>query len=219
MGANLHMVQLSIPGCLGQLEGRLCFGEGSLDGVGVILCPPHPLLAGNMENNVIQAVAEALAPVMPVLLFNYPAVGQSTSPQPGVPLYEVWNALDQNKEYGAIVAEVRAVIKWSTAYFAQYHLVGYSFGACMALAALTEQARSYTAIAPPLAEEDFSALANITLPVCCIGAEKERLLQARSAALSPPHHTNLEIQGADHFFRGREQELAQRLVAFIKTCS
>ena len=67
---HLHMVQLSIPGCCGQLEGRLYYGENSTEGVGTVVCPPHPLLAGNMDNNVIQAVCQAVAGHMPVLTFN-----------------------------------------------------------------------------------------------------------------------------------------------------
>ena len=57
MHDDLHVVQLAIPGSYGQLEGRLLYREESENGIGAILCPPHPLLAGNMDNNVVQAVA------------------------------------------------------------------------------------------------------------------------------------------------------------------
>nr|MBP7518437.1 hypothetical protein [Desulfobulbus sp.] len=76
MGEGLHAVELCIPGECGQLEGRLLFREETTQGTGAILCPPHPLLAGNMDNNVVQAVARAVAETMPMLLFNYPAVGR-----------------------------------------------------------------------------------------------------------------------------------------------
>lgn len=216
MGKELHEVQLTIPGGCGQLEGRLLFREETAEGTGAILCPPHPLLAGNMDNNVVQAVAKQVAETMPVLLFNYPAVGKSTNPRPGLPLFEVWNALDQSKDYGSIAEEVRQVISWSSSYFRRFHLIGYSFGACMALAALTSEALSFTAIAPPLEEEDFSTLPLLTLPVCLITAEQESLL-ASSPLPEHPHITCTTIQGANHFFLCRETEVGRQVVLFIKS--
>ncbi len=214
---HLHLVQLSIPGSCGQLEGRLFYEEHGSRGVGTIVCPPHPLLAGNMDNNVIKAVCLAMAGQMPVLTFNYPAVGKSASPQPELPLFEIWNAWDQQKEYSGIVEEVRQVIRWSYQYFKCYHLVGYSFGACMALGAITRQALSFTAIAPPLAEEDFSSLSALSLPVCIISAEKDDLVNTQLPEADDTPFQKVAIQGADHFFCGNEREVARQIVAF--TCS
>lgn len=212
-----HAVQLTIPGCCGSLEGRLLYGPETTDEIGAILCPPHPLLAGNMDNNVLQAVAGALAQVMPVLLFNYPGVGKSTSPRPAVPLFEVWNTLDQTRDYGAIVDEVRGVIAWSGNYFRRYHLVGYSFGACMALAARTGDILSYTAIAPPLTEEDFSALPNLACPVCLIFAQEDTLLSSQPSLPSAAHLSQIAIPGADHFFLRKETAVAEQVAAFLHT--
>ena len=214
-GDALHMVQLSIPGGSGQLEGQLLFREETTQAAGAILCPPHPLLAGNMDNNVVQAVANQLARIMPVLLFNYPAVGKSTSPRPDLPLFEVWNTLDVGKDYSSIIEAVQGVIAWSHSYFRRYHLIGYSFGACLALSALTPEALSYSAIAPPLAEEDFSALPTLSLPVCLITAAQETLLAAPDPFSAQPGITSIRIEGADHFFRNREEVVAGRILQFL----
>jgi alpha/beta superfamily hydrolase len=214
MGKDLHEVQLTIPGGCGQLEGWLLFSEGTAEGTGAILCPPHPLLAGNIDNNVVQAVAKQVAETMPVLLFNYPAVGKSTSPQPNLPLFEVWNTLDRDKNYSSIIEEVRRVIAWSSTYFRRYHLIGYSFGACMALAALTSEALSFTAIAPPLVEEDFSALQLLSLPVCLITAEQDALLASSRLPELSPMICNT-ILGANHFFLSHETEVGRQVVLFI----
>lgn len=219
MGAALHVVQLTIPGSYGQLEGRLLYREETKDGIGAILCPPHPLLAGNMDNNVVQAVAKQVAETMPVLLFNYPAVGKSASPRPDWPLFEVWNALDQSKDYDSIVEEVRRVIAWSGRYFRRHHLIGYSFGACMALAALTSEALTYTAIAPPLIEENFAALPALSLPVCFVTAGKETLLAAPILQLDRHPITSTSIQDADHFFRDQEDMVARRILDFLLSSS
>ena len=214
-GDALHVVQLSIPGGSGRLEGRLLFREETTQAAGAIFCPPHPLLAGNMDNNVVQAVANRVARIMPVLLFNYPAVGTSTSPRPDLPLFEVWHTLDQRRDYGQVVESVQRVIAWSRSYFRRYHLIGYSFGACMALSALTPEALSYSAIAPPLAEEDFSALPTLSLPVCLITAAQETLLAAPEPFSAQPGITSIRIEGADHFFRNREGVIAGRIRQFL----
>ena len=217
----LHMIEVSIPGSFGHLEGRLWYGEHAADTEGMILCPPHPLLAGNMENNVIQAVARIVAEYMPVLFFNYPAVGKSSSPTPHQPLFEFWHGLDQGKTYQSIAAEVRRVAQWSATYFSRYHLFGYSFGAYMALTALTPRTLSYTALAPPLAEEDFSSLGNQPLPpICLINAEKEDLLSSQlPSGLESQSLTTFVIPGADHFFRGKEMDVARQVVTFIQSAS
>lgn len=215
MAGPLHEVQVSIPGGFGVLEGRLLYRQESADGLGAIFCPPHPLLAGNMDNNVVQAVAKTVAETMPVLLFNYPAVGKSSSPKPGLPLFEVWNQLDQTKEYRAIIGDVQRVIAWSGSYFHHYHLIGYSFGACMALAAITPQAHTFTAIAPPLTEEDFSALSGLSLPALLITAEQDSLLASAEYIPPPVHCTHTTIPGADHFFRNHEAVIAESIAAFL----
>jgi len=218
MSASLHVIDVQIPGSFGQLEGRLCYGDNQEKNAGLILCSPHPLLAGNMENNVIQAVTETVADHMPVLSFNYPAVGKSSSPQPHLPLFEFWNGLDQGKNYQDIAAEVRKVADWSTTYFPRYHLFGYSFGACMALAALTSRTLSFTALAPPLAEENFYPLENQSLPLCLINAEADSLLtQELPSSLRALKWTKITISGAGHFFRGKELVVAQQVFAFIQS--
>lgn len=59
---SAHFCQdISIPCMLGSLEGRLTYREENSGQPGVILCSPHPLLAGNMDNNVVSALAETLA--------------------------------------------------------------------------------------------------------------------------------------------------------------
>jgi alpha/beta superfamily hydrolase len=217
MSDELHAVQVTIPGCCGQLEGRLLYREEMGHGTGVIICPPHPRLAGNMDNNVVQAVARAVAQTLPVVLFNYPAVGKSTSPQPGLPLFEVWNQFDQEKKYETIIDEVKRVVAWSGAYFRHYHLVGYSFGACMALAAISAPALSLTAIAPPLAEEDFSSLSMLPLPVFLITAEQDALLAKIHRPPSGDQITRTTIPGADHFFRNQEDLVAAQVATCLRS--
>jgi alpha/beta superfamily hydrolase len=216
MGSDLCILDVSIPGHCGRLEGQLLYHSEAAAGTGLIICPPHPLLAGNLENNVVQAVAKKMAASMPVLLFNYPAVGKSAAPRPDLPLFEYWNALDQRNDYAMIAEEVKRVVTWSTDYFHRFHLVGYSFGAHMALAAITSQALSYTAIAPPLAACDFTALQSLPIPTCLITAENDSLLAAPALLPRQENITHTIITGADHFFLKREEEIAEQISDFIR---
>lgn len=215
MQPDLFSLEVMIPGAMGDLEGRLLYGSEERTDAGVIICPPHPLLAGNMENNVIQAVARKLAASWPVLLFNYPAVGKSVKPRPELPLFEYWNELDQRKDYGKITEEVKKVIAWSAGYFPRLHLIGYSFGASIALDALSPATLSYTAIAPPLAEHDFTALQTLALPTCLIRAEQDDLLAAPAPTPTADACACTIIKGSNHFFLHQEQLVADRIADFL----
>ena len=221
METDLFELEVTIPGINGNLEGRLLYSnEGSEDSAdaGVIICPPHPLLAGNLDNNVVQAVARKMAASMPVLLFNYPAVGKSAKPRPDLPLFEYWNGLDQRGDYGMITEEVKRVMHWSAGYFRRFHLVGYSFGAHMALTAMTAislQPLSYSAIAPPLAEYDFAGMHTLTMPGHVILAENDGLLAVPAMLPTQENITYTTIGDTDHFFLKRENEVADLIVEFI----
>ena len=221
METDLFELEVTIPGAKGNLEGRLLYSnEGSEDAAdaGVIICPPHPLLAGNLDNNVVQAVARKMAASMPVLLFNYPAVGKSAKPRPDLPLFEYWNELDLRGDYGMIAEEVKRVMHWSAVYFRRLHLVGYSFGAHMTLTAMTAnslQPLSYSAIAPPLAEYDFAGMHTLSMPGHVILAEHDGLLTAPAEWPAQKNITYTTIGDTNHFFLKREKEVADLIAEFI----
>lgn len=216
-----HSLAVSIPGPDGVLEGNLWYTEGDPGQKGVLLCPPHPLLAGNMENNVVQAVAAHCAGLgLPVLLFNYRGVGKSFKPEPDLPLFEYWHRLDQEGTFASVISDTRAVLAFCRRYFQQVHLVGYSFGAFIALNLLAEKAEgpiSYTAIAPPLAERDFTRLATLALPGLLITAAEDILLKERNELVLPPTFQRIILEETDHFFLEREEEVAEAVGDFI-TC-
>ena len=207
--------QISLPCTVGNLEGRLTYREENREKTGVILCPPHPLLAGNMENNVIVALTRTLAHHFPVLSFNYRGVGKSSKPDPDLPLFEYWNRLDTNNDFSEIIADTEQVIGLSGRYFKRFHLVGYSFGSFIGLSALPENALSFAAITPPLAEHDFKRLGSLSCKTFFLFAEKENLLTEKKAGL-PGEAVVREIAESDHFFLGREQEVADLLESFLR---
>ena len=219
MAPEYHRLEVSIPGPEGVLEGNLWYTEGTPSQIGVLLCPPHPLLAGNMENNVVQAVAGRCVGLgLPVLLFNYRGVGNSFKPEPDLPLFEYWHRLDQEGTFSSVISDSRAVLAFCRRYFQRVHLVGYSFGAFIALNLITERVEgpiSLTAIAPPLAERDFTRLSTLSLPGLLITAAEDLLLKEQADLVLPPTFQRIILEETDHFFLGREEEVAQVVGKFI----
>jgi len=216
MVPECHRLTVCIPGPEGTLEGELWYTEDEPGKVGVLLCPPHPLLAGNMENNVVQAVAAHCAGLgLPVLLFNYRAVGKSFKPEPDLPIFEYWHRLDQEGTFTSVINDSQAVLAFCHRYFQRVHLIGYSFGAFIALNLADESTISYTAIAPPLAERDFTPLAALSLPCLMISAAEDLLLGDGTGLELPSILQRLVLQETNHFFLGREDEVGKIVGNFI----
>ncbi len=214
---SAHFCQnITIPCTAGNLEGRLYYREENSDKPGVILCSPHPLLAGNMDNNVILALAETLVHHFPVLSFNYRGVGKSFKAEPDLPLFEYWDRLDQGNDFSAIITDTKELMRWSSRFFTTFHLVGYSFGSFIGLSALPGDALSFTGITPPLSEHNFEALPGLSCKTLLLFAENDKLLMQQKNRL--PSAANIhEVSACDHFFLGREQEVVQRAESFLLT--
>ena len=206
--------ELMIPCSGGALSGRIQYRNEEPAECGVLLCPPHPLLAGNMDNNVITALADVLSVHLPVLSFNYCGVGKSYKAEPDLPLFEYWNRLDGEGNFLSIITDTKELIQWSRRLFRQCHVLGYSFGSYIALAACPDSALSFTALTPPLQEHDFSGLKQLDCPVLTIMADKDTLLGNSSTTL-PSKTVVHKIAESDHFFLGRELEVARLVEAFL----
>src|ERR1700722_18050193 len=64
-----------------RLEGELVYPESAAPRGAVVIAGPHPLLGGDMHNNVVRGVADELAGRgLAALRFNYRGVGGSTGP-------------------------------------------------------------------------------------------------------------------------------------------
>lgn len=120
---------VSIPNDSAQLEGKLWRGEWSSDlntSIGIILCHPHPLFYGTMDDHVIDSLFHAFIKVeIPVLKFNFRGVNNSKG------TFE--NGLGEKKD----VLSVIDFFKKSTNTH-KIILVGYSFGSLIAFSVLGE---------------------------------------------------------------------------------
>jgi len=178
-----------------QLEGLL---DKIADANGVVISHPHPLLGGSMYNNVVEAVQEAFAEEkFSTLRFNFRGVGASAGVyDDGVGESEdIRSACDFMKNLGC----------------PKIAFVGYSFGA-WAGAQLIARENIFdmnVLISPPIdiLKFDLANLQNkIALVICgdndqfCWPGSLEQMIKKVKAR-------KVEIQGADHFFSGRETQL------------
>lgn len=193
------------------LEASLAQLEGVAPRKAVVICHPHPQYGGDMNNNVVGAVARELAGCgMRVLRFNFRGVGGSQG------------------SYGEGVGEledVRGAIDFlvQAGDSEELYLVGYSFGALVGLRVATADKRlqGWVGIAPPVGIYDLSFLEGCPRPKLLVAGDRDPFcpvpaLENLFAQLSEPKTLAL-IPGADHFLVGDEDRLALEVKSFLSS--
>ncbi len=194
-----------------KLEGVLYLPEGSGPFPAVIICHPHPLYGGSMDNNVVDAVCEALVQAsIAAFKFNFRGVGRSQG------RYEEGRVEGEDaKNAVKYVSELKEVDA------KRVGLCGYSAGAAFSLPACCadEHIAAIAAISPPLAMFDFSCIADCAKPLLLVSGSRDDFTPAdRFSAFCKNLGNTAEhelIEGADHFWGGYEPELAARVAAFF----
>lgn len=195
-----------------QLEGILLTptdGEGKC--AGVVICHPHSLYGGSMEVPLVVAIAEELAQRGVVTLrFNFRGVGRSqgTYANGEGEMADVAGALDFLEGQERVDRE-------------RLCLVGYSFGAGVGLRHIENDPRiaAVAAVAPYVENPDESLLKSYTKPKLFLAGEGDTVcpvewLRAFVASLPEPKELHI-LPGTDHFFWGREGEVARIVGEFI----
>jgi alpha/beta superfamily hydrolase len=177
----------------------------------VIICHPHPLYGGTMDNNVVCALTETLTQASFVSFrFNFRGVGGSQG------------EFDQGMgEQADVEAAISFVGKLEDVDQQRIGLAGYSAGAGFALPVGSDDARikALAAVSPPLDMFDFEFLKNCPKPKFLISGDKDDLISAQDflefcGNLPEPQECEA-IEGADHFWWGHESQLAAKVAAFF----
>jgi alpha/beta superfamily hydrolase len=216
---SLRTVDLHGPA--GRLEALLNEGASDAPFVGLV-CHPHPLGGGTMHNKVVYHAMKVLnAPEWnlrwPVLRFNFRGTGMSEGVHDGQ----------------AESTDVVAALNWlRSEYNLPIVLVGFSFGAAMAIAASC--ASSAPAASPTLRalallglpthgfkrSYEYPLLSTCTLPKLFLSgdqdqyATKVQLEHAFDSAANPK--TLVLVPDADHFFTGHLEQMQTALAAWLK---
>ncbi len=178
---------------------------------GVVICHPGPLNGGNMDNNIVVAVSFALAEAgFATMRFNFRGVGNSQGEHSRGEL-----------EYQEALAAVAFLKGWPGVDGERLGLVGYSFGNGVILgsAELQQEPRAFAFVSPSLQALQGSCLKGDARPKFLITGDMDRL------APSPEFQPTLEsfdhpfdwrvVERADHFWVGREHEVAGPVTAFL----
>ncbi len=193
------------------LEGILSIPEGTGPFPAVIVCHPHPLYGGSMNNNVVDSVFEALTHASLISLkFNFRGVGRSQG--------QFSQGISEQEDVYAAISFITTVREVDAK---RIGLAGYSAGAGFALPVALENARvkALAAISPPLSMFDFDLLRSCLKPKLLISGSRDGFTSTNQFLefcqnLPEPKECHI-IEGADHFWSGYESSLATKVAAFF----
>lgn len=193
------------------LEGVLTYSQKFSSGAGVVICHPHPLYGGDMNNNVVLGIKEALqSEGFVIIRFNFRGVTLSEGKH------------DEGKgEIDDVIAAVNFLLSRSMVDQTRLFLAGYSFGAWVGLrAALTlDSFRATAAIAPPCGLYDFTFLRESKVPVLLVSGAMDSFCDQNELGILfddiPSSKNKVILPGSDHFFSGREGEVGQEVKKFF----
>ena len=210
-----------------QLEGVLSYREDVTTADGVLIVPPHPHFAGNMENNVVEELSRVLTEAGHVVMrFNYRGVGNSEIHlPPGVALFDYWETVERLAELDEIAEDATCaadfLLRSLDSPQSKCHIVGYSFGAVIGALVAGQQERvdALAAICTPWKRRyDFSFLHALAVPKLFINGEDDFVFDSEVFAAEfavMPEPKSHEVLGEDHFYRGEENAVASRVAEWL----
>lgn len=210
-----------------RLAGILAYPQEAVPERAVLVCSPHPHFAGDMNNNVVSAVARHLAARAVVLRFDYRGVGESEiALGPEESAFDYWTDVEETKDYVGAVEDVRSaaqvLLDIAGSPDIELSVVGYSFGAATGMLFGHENSRVHkmVAIAPPLGKVSFDFLAGCPKPSLHMVGTKDFLYSQDKVeifrTMLGPAGRVMVLDEADHFFRGDEDMLAREVENFLR---
>jgi len=203
------LIQVSFPAGVETIHGvRHPARTQSAAAPAVIVCHPHPLYGGSMDNNVVVAVCEALASAGIITLrFNFRGVGQSTG--------DYGEGITEQKDISSALDYLAGLESVDAA---RLGLCGYSFGGMVtAPVALTDtRVRALALVSPAMDAAALQNLSGFQKPLIVIGGGRDDLVTPELLTgnlVSPP----LIISDADHFWWDHEAALAASLMDFFRS--
>jgi len=200
--------RISIRGPAGELEALLeepAQRQGARFGV---VCHPHPLHGGTLDNKVVHTVARVMHEFgLPTLRFNFRGVGSSAG--------RFDNGAGETDD-------ALAVIDWGRERWpgASWWLAGFSFGAYVALRASEQRLpQRLITIAPPVQRFQFAALRRPDCPWLLVQGDQDDVVECDAVltwarSLSPPPEVAI-LRGAGHFFHGRLHDLRETILEHV----
>ncbi len=192
-------------------EGIIALPDGEGPFPGVVMCHPHPLMGGNMDNNVVVAVTFGLADAgIASLRFNFRGVGNSQGEH-----------AKGEKEHEEALTAMDFLGALPDVDDDRIGLGGYSFSTRVICAhkQLYKKPKAIALVAPSIEAITGSPLQKAKTPRLIITGDRDRLVAAENvdeqlAKFNPPADYHV-VEGADHFWVGHEREMADAVVQFF----
>jgi uncharacterized protein len=174
-----------------------------------VVCHPHPLYGGNLDNKVVWTLARAFQQLgAPTIRFNFRGVGASAG---------------SHDEARGETADARAVIAWGRERWphAELWLAGFSFGGAVAVRVAGEaRPARLVLVAPGINKTDVSDAAPPACPWLIVQGDADDVVPADVVSgwarrLSPAPELAL-LPGAGHYFHGRINELRDTVLGFME---
>jgi len=201
---------LMIPGRSVELEAVLREPETQVLRAAAVLCHPHPVYGGTMNNRVVYRAAKAVRDAgLAALRFNFRGVGASTG------------SFDQGEGEKDDVLAAMDYLEQKYPSLPQA-LVGFSFGARVGLEVGVRDPRiqAMVGLGIPLSFHNFDYLAENPKPTrYIIGALDEYCPREQMDSLArrfPPTSKLVWIEGADHFFNPGIEQLPGLITEFFR---
>jgi alpha/beta superfamily hydrolase len=173
-----------------------------------VVCHPHPLYGGTLDNKVVYTVARALEQLgAPAIRFNFRGVGASAGS------YD--EGRGETADALAVIAHGRR--RWPNA---ALWLAGFSFGGAVAVRAAGEAGpQRLIAAAPGITTITVTDAAPPACPWLIVQGDADEVVapeavRAWADTLSPAPQMRV-LPGAGHFFHGRLNELRDVVLAFM----
>jgi len=201
--------KLLIPAPQGSLETAVLTPEEIKHKSIAIICHPHPLFHGTMNNKVVVTVARLFRDLgIPSIRFNFRGVGISEG------------------QYGETIGETEdliAVLKWAKENYPDHkiYLAGFSFGSFIAMRVAQQQdLAQLILIAPSVDNFDYKNLSEPNCPWTIIQGDQDEIVPSEKVFtwVETLEHSPalIRIEGASHFFHGRLIDLKNELKQAIK---
>jgi alpha/beta superfamily hydrolase len=179
----------------------------------VLICHPHPQFGGDMLNNVVSAIYRLLIEnKIPSLRFNFRGVGRSTG---------------SHTSGRGELSDVKACINFliNTGDFAKIIICGYSYGAAIGCSTVNHSDKiiGYCAVSFPwdFMGVKYKQLSQTDKPKLFIQGNRDQIAHYSKFHDNFNFYTEPKkyviIEGADHFYWGYEDKVAETMLDFYKS--
>jgi uncharacterized protein len=207
------MPEVIIPGPEGRIEGRYHHSDQKAAPI-VLVLHPHPLYGGTMNNKIVYRLFHTFAESgFSALRFNFRGVGKSQG------RYD--NGLGE-------MADAATALDWlqqQNPDAPTCWIAGFSFGAWISMQLLMRrpELEGFVAVSPPANLYDFSFLSPCPSAGLITQGDKDDVVTEESVSklasrLGAAQSTQVEykiIPGADHYYRGIEEQLGATVGEYV----